>query len=157
VEAEMPTTLEGARTQNERWELGRLQLARRFVPDLVRRAIRGGGAGRTAYLDATLDQLTPPLSVLAAGTGVLAGAGTAVALATGFRRGRMATVLSWLSAGALAFHVIAGLRVARAPRAVYQALLQAPRVVAWKVVLWLRVLVRPASVTWRRTERNPAG
>jgi cellulose synthase/poly-beta-1,6-N-acetylglucosamine synthase-like glycosyltransferase len=157
VEAEMPTTLEGARTQNERWELGRLQLARRFVPDLVRRAIRGGGAGRTAYLDATLDQLTPPLSVLAAGTGVLAGAGTAVALATGFRRGRTATVLSWLSAGALAFHVIAGLRVARAPRAVYQALLQAPRVVAWKVVLWLRVLVRPASVTWRRTERNPAG
>ena len=39
VEAEMPATLEAAVTQNERWERGRLQLARRYVPRLLRRAL----------------------------------------------------------------------------------------------------------------------
>ena len=43
VEAEMPTTLEGARTQNERWERGRIELARRYVPRLV-----GARPGATA-------------------------------------------------------------------------------------------------------------
>jgi hypothetical protein len=40
------------------------------------------------------------------------------------------------------------------PSSVYAALLHAPRVVVWKVVLWLRVLVRPDRVTWARTRRN---
>ena len=157
VEAEMPTSLAASRTQNERWELGRLQLARRFVPELARHAIRGGPAGRAAYVDATLDQLTPPLSILAATTGGLSVASTMLGVATGWRWGRTGAVLAWLSAGALAYHVVGGLRLARAPGAVYRALLQAPRLVAWKVGLWLRMLVRPGTVEWRRTERNPSG
>ena len=36
VEAEMPATLQAAVTQNERWERGRLQLAKRYVPTLLR-------------------------------------------------------------------------------------------------------------------------
>ena len=66
IEAEMPDSLEAARTQHERWERGRLELAARYVPRLVRRTITGGPAGRVAYADAAMDQIVPPLSVVAA-------------------------------------------------------------------------------------------
>jgi hypothetical protein len=154
IEAEIPTTLAGATTQNERWELGRLQLARRFVPVLARRTLLGGEPGRIANGDALLDQLVPPLSVLAAATMAVTTATSAGVVASRGRSGRAGVALAWLSVGALGFHVIAGLRVARAPRAVYGALLGAPRAVAWKVALWLRVLLRPRGVSWQRTERN---
>jgi cellulose synthase/poly-beta-1,6-N-acetylglucosamine synthase-like glycosyltransferase len=153
VEAEMPATFAAARTQNERWELGRLQLAKRFVPELLRRSCRHGGHQRIAYADAALDQLVPPLSVLAAGTGAVV-AGASIAMAARRSSGRFGFRLAWASAVALAFHVIGGLRLARAPRSVYVALLQTPRLVVWKIALWVRVLVRPGSVSWRRTERN---
>jgi hypothetical protein len=147
VEAEMPTTLEGARTQNERWERGRLQLARRYVPELARRAVHPATGQRVATVDAILDQLVPPLSVLAAGTTVVASAATVL-------RSRTAARLGWFALAALAFHVVAGLGVARAPRAVYAALLRAPRLVGWKVVLWVRMLARRGDVAWTRTARN---
>ena len=154
VEAEMPTTLAASRTQNERWELGRVQLARRYLPELARRAIRPGVVHRAAHIDAALDQLVPPLSVLAANTMLVA---SAVTMISGRRRSRLArsgVALAWVSTLALGFHVLAGLRVARVPRATYVALLHAPRLIVWKVGLWLRVLLRPDEVTWTRTERN---
>jgi len=150
----IPTTLAGARTQNERWELGRLQLAKRFVPELARRTLRGGGAGRIASADALLDQLVPPLSVLGAATGVVAIVTTAATVAARRPRSIAGALLAWFAAGALGFHVLAGLRLANAPRAIYAALLRAPRFVLWKVALWLRMVVRPTGVAWQRTERN---
>ena len=78
VEAAMPTTLEGARTQNERWERGRIELARRFVPRLVGLA-RRDASRRVAAVDEVLDHLVPPMSVLVAATGATAVASTALA------------------------------------------------------------------------------
>ena len=46
VEAAMPSTLEASATQNERWERGRVELARRYVPRLLRRAIEQSGRAR---------------------------------------------------------------------------------------------------------------
>ena len=68
IEAEMPSTLEAARSQHERWEGGRLDLARRHLPALVRRSVVGGPAGRVAYADAAFDQAVPPFSVVVAGS-----------------------------------------------------------------------------------------
>ena len=62
--------------------------------------------------------------------------------------------LAWASVAALAFHVLAGLRWAGAPRATYRALLRAPQMAWWKLRLWLRVLARPDEVRWTRTQRN---
>jgi cellulose synthase/poly-beta-1,6-N-acetylglucosamine synthase-like glycosyltransferase len=156
VEAEMPTTLDAARTQNERWELGRAQLARRYVPPLLARAVDRRQAHRFAQIDAALDQLVPPLSVLFAATATTAAAAATSVLGRGrgTRLGRLGAALSLVSVAGFAFHVVGGLRVARAPRSVYVALLHAPRVVVWKVILWLRVLARPDRVTWTRTRRN---
>jgi hypothetical protein len=151
VEAMMPTTLEGARTQNERWERGRIELAERFVPRLVALA-RRDGARRVAAVDEVLDHLVPPLSVLVAATGATAVAATGVALARGARR----PVKGCGLVVALAVHVLSGLVLARAPRAVYVALLRAPAMVLWKVRLWGRMLVRPGDEGWARTARAPA-
>src|SRR5262249_20165534 len=67
VEAEMPATLEASRSQPERWERGRLEMTRRFLPALVRNAVTG--RDRIACLDAAVDQLLPPFSVTVAATG----------------------------------------------------------------------------------------
>ena len=66
VEAEIPATLEASQTQNERWERGRIDLAKRAIPALLRRAVRTRGRQRLVAIDAALDHAVPPLSVLAA-------------------------------------------------------------------------------------------
>ena len=153
VEAEMPVDLAGARTQNERWERGRQDLARRFVPQLVRRSLARHESHRWRYLDAALDLTVPPLSVLGAATGATAVAAVAVGPGAS-HTGRFGRALAVASLLGLAVHVLGGLRVARSPREVYLALLGAPRFVVWKVILWVRVLLRPDVVSWRRTGRN---
>ena len=152
VKAEMPLTFTAATTQNERWELGRLQLARRYLPKLVRRAVRPGPHGRAAPIDAALDQLVPPLSVLAAGTAALLTTTSLIHRRSGM--GRAGLTLASASALGLVFHVLGGLRLADVPRSTYAALALAPRLVVWKVLLWLKVWLRPDEVSWTRTARN---
>lgn len=154
VEAEMPDTLASATSQNERWERGRLDLARRFVPALLRRSITGGPAGRIAYLDAAIDQLIPPLSVVVSGAigwGALAGARS---LLFGGRRAATDVILASATVAVVAAHVVVSLRLTKAPRSTYRALLLAPRMVVWKLALWLRVLRSPQRTAWTRTTRN---
>jgi hypothetical protein len=154
VEAEMPTSLGASTSQHQRWERGRIDLARRYVPRLIRRAGQVRGRHRLALLDTAADHLVPPLSVLA--TGVAATTGWS-GLAHAVRRSAT-TRRSWLVSLALVAllvaHVLSGLRMVRAPRAVYAALLRAPGAVAWKVRLWVRMIVRPEAATWQRTTRN---
>lgn len=153
VAAEMPVSLDASRTQNERWERGRLDVARRYVPELARRSLRGSPSLRAAHVDAVADQLTPPLSVVAAGSVVAVVASTALARRGG-RLARLQAVLAWASLAGLGFHVVGGFRLARVPKAVYGAMLHAPRLVVWKVGLWLRMLGGRREVAWTRTARN---
>lgn len=159
LHAEMPGSLSGSATQNERWELGRMQLARRFVPATVARAVRARGR-RVAHVDAVFDQLVPPLSVLAIAQAASVLSAAVLLSGPGHRRGRRVDRFRLLvgvcSAAALTAHVIAGLRSVRAPRAVYRSLLGAPRAIAWKAALWVRVIIVPERVSWTRTERRGA-
>ena len=156
VEAEMPATLSGAQTQNERWERGRLDLARRYVPRLARAATGRSGAApgalrvpRVAAADAVLDHLVPPLSVLVAATGAVAVAGTALRAVSPTGRPRR----GWGLVALLAGHVVSGLVLARVPRSVYRSFVHAPGMVVWKVRLWVRMLLRRGDVDWIRTAR----
>jgi hypothetical protein len=149
VEAAMPTTLEASRTQNERWERGRIELARRFVPRLVALAVRDPRR-RLAAIDGALDQLVPPFSVLAAGTGAVVTASTAVAA---LRRTRLTR--GWWLVAALVAHLVSGLVLSKAPIVVYWSLLRAPGSVIWKLRLWGRMLRRPGAEGWARTARRP--
>ena len=154
VFAEMPADLATSRTQNERWELGRAQLVRRFTTPLAGRLLRGGRLPRRAYADGLTDLLTPPLSALAAGQlAAVALCCTSLALRPS-RAGRVATVFSLGSIVVLGLHVAASLRLVGAPRHVYRSLLYAPRMVVWKLGLLARISRRPDSVSWTRTARN---
>jgi hypothetical protein len=153
----MPDTLEGSVSQNQRWELGRLQVARRFVPPLARRAIGSRRGMRVAYVDAIFDHAVPPLSVLAlAQAAACVGAGALAALGGG-RSDRRRLAIALASAGTLSVHVVAALASVVAPRSVWRSLLGAPRAVLWKAGLWFGVMRAPDDVAWTRTERNSQG
>jgi hypothetical protein len=157
VEAEMPDTAEASRTQNERWERGRIEMARRFVPTLIGRAARGGPAGRVAYADAALDQLVPPFSVMAAMTMVSLVGALVDASFFPSRRSRQGLLLALATATAEGVYVLSGLRMVNSPPSVYRSLLGAPRLVVWKLRLWTRMIVKPEGVAWVRTARNVEG
>jgi cellulose synthase/poly-beta-1,6-N-acetylglucosamine synthase-like glycosyltransferase len=154
LEAEMPATLDGSRSQHERWERGRIDLAQKFVPILFRRAIRARGGHRIALIDAMIDLVVPPVSVIAAAT---AGTGTLTATMHVLRPSAMTRLgmSAWLFVStSLVFSVLSGLRLTRSPPSVYRSLLGAPRVVIWKVALWFRMINQPSQVSWDRTARN---
>lgn len=139
----MPTTLRQARSQQQRWERGRLILARAHGPSLVRGALRQRDLAR---LDAIVEVCLPPISLLA---GLLA-------LVT-----ISALALRWLPGieGALALvalfalHAVAGMALAGlAPRA-YLSLLYAPWYVLWKIGVYAGAAVRRGEARWVRTDR----
>jgi 1,2-diacylglycerol 3-beta-glucosyltransferase len=152
VEAEMPETLAGSTSQNERWEGGRVDLARKYVPRLLRnlfgRGLHAPRGPRIAVLDATLDHVVPPLSVLVASTAGVAVASSVVETLRQ-RRGRP----GWGLVIALVSHVLSGLVLAKMPWSVYRALARAPRMIVWKVRLWTRTVARPPGTEWVRTPR----
>jgi cellulose synthase/poly-beta-1,6-N-acetylglucosamine synthase-like glycosyltransferase len=156
IEAEMPTTIDASVSQHQRWERGRMEMVTRYELPLVRKAIGGGPAGRLAYVDAALDQLVPPFSVLAlAGSAWTAVALTRVVVRPSGRAWRdVALALAVLAAQS--FHVLSALRMVKAPQSVYRSLGAAPRLVLWKVRLWVRMATSGRDVAWVRTSRNPA-
>lgn len=154
VAAEMPATLDASRSQHDRWEQGRIELARRFVPGLVSDSIRGGCPGRIATLDAALDTAMPPLSILvsaSAAWGVLAALRQALHPTEASRRDLMR---STLVIGSEIAYVLSALLLTGASGATYRGLLSAPRMIAWKVLRWTRILRRPHQDGWVRTARN---
>jgi cellulose synthase/poly-beta-1,6-N-acetylglucosamine synthase-like glycosyltransferase len=155
IEAEMPTSLAASRTQHERWERGRVQTAQAYVPALARRSVAGGPAGRVAYADALLDQAVPPFSIVVASTSLwMVVATLRLVLQPGSRRRRRDATAAALSIAMQTWFVYSALRLTHAPAHVYRSLLGAPRQVAWKLRLWLRIVRRPHLVGWTRTTRN---
>jgi cellulose synthase/poly-beta-1,6-N-acetylglucosamine synthase-like glycosyltransferase len=144
VWAEMPSTLGAAQTQNVRWERGRQEMVRQYVPRLLREAI----VQRSYMLfDAAVEQIIPPFSLVAAAS--MACLLMAVALQS------LAGILvaAFLVLGQI-IYILAGLLLSGASKKVYQALLYAPAFVVWKVWLYLRVLIGLDRKGWTRTARN---
>ena len=154
VRAEMPATLDGATSQNERWELGRVQLIGTYVPLLARRAWRGRPLPRLAYVDALADHLAPPLTLQAMLDTSAVGLGVLACVSRPGRRSKFALATGIACSLTLASHVFVGLRLADAPPSVYRSLRSAPRAAFWKLMLLGRIARRPHDVAWTRTERN---
>ena len=150
VEAEMPDSLEGAVSQNERWEAGRLKVAIHYVPLLLRAARRGAHGRRWTYVDAAIDISLPPLTTVV-GISALGGAGM-VGAARGRVR-RVGVVASALALGLQVAHVLHALHLADAPSEVRRSLVRAPAHMVWKSRLLTRVARRDPD-TWIRTSRG---
>jgi cellulose synthase/poly-beta-1,6-N-acetylglucosamine synthase-like glycosyltransferase len=164
VWAEMPSTLAGSTTQNERWERGRLEMLRRYLPRLLGDATRALGRGqwRRAYLnfDAAMELLIPPFTVLV-GFSLLLSAAAILLFALSLWLASSA--LSWATANILlalflvvgqTIYLGVGLYLAGTPKDTYKALLHAPAFMLWKLVLYGRVLRGRHQKGWIRTTRN---
>jgi cellulose synthase/poly-beta-1,6-N-acetylglucosamine synthase-like glycosyltransferase len=144
VWAEMPDSLKASQTQNERWERGRMDIIKSYVPNLIREGLR-----RRSFLllDAAIEQLIPPFAVVA-------GLSVIVLLSSLLLANRFAAVLAAAIVAGQAIYLLAGLSLARAPLCVYKSLLFAPFYVAWKLLLYGRLLLGIKPRDWLRTARN---
>jgi cellulose synthase/poly-beta-1,6-N-acetylglucosamine synthase-like glycosyltransferase len=144
VRAEMPESFAAARSQNMRWEAGRLAAIRHEVIPLLRHGI---ARRDMVVIDAAIEQLIPPLSlaVTAAGASAAAGLVAGSPLVAG---------LGLFALCGLVMHVVAGLIATSAPRTTYLALARAPLYVVWKATLYVRALAAPAGQPWLRTKRR---
>jgi cellulose synthase/poly-beta-1,6-N-acetylglucosamine synthase-like glycosyltransferase len=144
VWAEMPDSLKSSQTQNERWERGRMEMIRTYVPGLISEGLQRGSF---LLLDAAIEQLIPPFSVVA-GLSVLA------LLASLAIWSPLAISLAIAILAGQAIYIFTGLALAHAPRTVYQALLFAPAFVVWKIWIYARLLLGMKPNDWVRTVRN---
>jgi cellulose synthase/poly-beta-1,6-N-acetylglucosamine synthase-like glycosyltransferase len=144
VWAEMPNTLAASQTQNARWEKGRMEMVRNYVPQLVRKGIT---TRDFKLIDAAVEQIIPPFSLVTAGSilclplALLLRNTTAILGAIGLIVGQ-------------ALYIFSGLRLAGTPPGVYRALLFAPFFIVWKIVLYVRVALGLNDKGWIRTARN---
>ena len=129
VESAMPTSLDVAGTQRERWESGRFDLARGRALRLVAMGVQRHDPAR---LNAGLELLMPPQSLLLAANLAFA------------RRPGLA---------AQAVYVLGGLAVVGAPAAVYRSLAMAPLLVARNARLYARLAGGWRPRGWVRTKR----
>jgi cellulose synthase/poly-beta-1,6-N-acetylglucosamine synthase-like glycosyltransferase len=144
VKAEMPASVRQSGSQQERWERGRIELARAHGLGMLGGFLRTGDLAR---LDVAVESLTPPLSLLAAGV-VFALVG---ALLLRWDVGL------WVALGllaALVLHVVVGNALGRLPFRVVLSLLAAPFYIVWKSALFLGALAARGVGGWIRTPRN---
>lgn len=171
VLGEMPATLTNSSSQNTRWEQGRMQMARLYVPQLLRAAWSSGktGSNRRSFLlfDAAMEHVIPPFSVLAGLTAVCSLLSLFLSVADsrplrsprakGARSTAYANIL--LSTGLIlgqALYLLAGLRMVKAPRRIYMSLFYIPKYVLWKLWLLVQIMLGRGQEEWVRTERNEA-
>jgi 1,2-diacylglycerol 3-beta-glucosyltransferase len=154
VEAEMPHTFAASVSQHQRWEVGRVDMARRFVPRLLRRLVRPGPPTKVAVADSILDMATPPLSMLALASVASGGAGATSMLFAPTRLSRVNAFVGFAFVTTVCAHALVALRLVDAPPRAYRALLSAPKLAAWKLLLLMRSFTGVSPPAWTRTRRN---
>jgi hypothetical protein len=165
----MPEDLSSSASQHMRWEQGKRQLARRYVPKLLAAAwqeLRAGCPSRAFLLcDAVMEYLQPPFSILAGASLLSLVAGLAFfgfdLLASPWETFNGPTGLAvfnvLLAVGLLlgqGVYLFAGLRSVSAPKQVYLNLLYAPRLIVWKTWGMFLALFGRRQNSWIRTKRN---
>jgi cellulose synthase/poly-beta-1,6-N-acetylglucosamine synthase-like glycosyltransferase len=148
VRGPVPASRRSAQVQRERWEGGRLYVARTALPRLLRTIVIDR---RVSVVDAAVDLVVPPLGLLAAG--VLAGVVLVLGLwGAGFVS--LWILTPWLIAlAAIAGFVTVGLRSAKAPAWMYRRLVSAPAFLVQKLLGTVGVVRGRAADRWIRTER----
>ena len=143
VTSAMPTSFNASRIQQSRWKAGKLEILRRWLPQLV---VTGLRRRDVRLLHAAFEWLVPSQSALA-------GSAALVVVAGGVLRSRAVVRLGLASVAGQILYVFGGLRLVQAPPAVYRALASAPLLVAWRLWLSVTLVVRGRPRGWQRTGR----
>ncbi|NTU93694.1 MAG: glycosyltransferase [Chlorobiaceae bacterium] len=144
IRSEMVTSGKNASSQRSRWESGRFMLVRSMGGTLIRKFL---SSGNPRYLSAFAELAVPPLSLL-----VLL---FSLATAGGLMLLNGAWLIPLVSFWAiLVLYVFSGQIQRRAPLSTWLYLASAPFYVAWKIPLYLAMLIRKSSSSWTRTTRE---
>jgi len=143
VTSDIPTTTAQARIQQRRWEGGKVQLLKQYLPILARNAVRRPTPGN---IDALLDILVPPQTLLFFLI--------AAALGVSLFADPVFIYLFAACAACVAFCVFSGLALTRAPLKVWLSLLAVPVLLAWKIPVYANLLLRRGAHAWQRTPRD---
>ena len=153
VWAEMPNSIEDANSQNERWETGRIEMAKKYVPKLFKSAFSSGKP--LLKLDAIMEHIIPPFAIF---TGL--SIGFCILASTLFLFDRTNSIAGWnliLAVSLILIQIIylfSGLLLTQAPTTVYKNLLYAPFYVLWKILLVFKLFKKDTESDWIRTTRN---
>lgn len=137
IYSDMPTTLEGSKTQRWRWEGGRLKVAKDFIPNLLKRCLKGQLRFLEPLLDLTLLPLAYHMLVL-----------LFLLLLTG------GSTLSLLYLAIPLIHVFFALYLSKASLKDYLALLAAPFYILWKLFQVRKIIQFSQKKEWIRTDRK---
>jgi 1,2-diacylglycerol 3-beta-glucosyltransferase len=150
VLATMPQNPQLAESQRARWEHGRFPVIRTFGPILLNKTLRHGSF---RSLDAFIDLITPPLiNLMAIVLGILL---FTLALLFSGVVSMLPFAYIWTSMFLLGFfHMLIGLYASGADRSLYKALFHLPRYIAWKALLYLKLVRHGETREWIRTERE---
>ncbi|MBF6599355.1 MAG: glycosyltransferase [Dehalococcoidia bacterium] len=141
-----PRALAGARAQHRRWEAGRLAAARAMALPLL---FEGFRRRSPACIDAALELLVPPLSLLGA---ALAG-GVVVGVVFGFAA---LVVASAVGIGCIGVYVAAGVALQRRGwRATACGIAAMPVYATWKLGVYAQAVVSKPR-RWEATRRDAA-
>lgn len=144
VVSDMPAGRKPAGVQRRRWESGRFGLWRTYLPPLLHAFTV---SGKWRFVDAMLDLLVPPLSLVVLGQGVLLGLALFLVVPPVW------LLLTAFCVCGTAFHVLGGLHLSGTPASVWLRLPFVPIYVLWKLPIYLRIFTGRAEKTWERTAR----
>lgn len=138
----------GAVSQSLRWDGGRLDLARRWTPRLLRAGLSARDMRRVAI---AADLAVPPLSMLA-GAGAVGLVASAALVMTGLASAW--AVAPWvLAVVSIPVYLTAGLSWCRVPRSTYAAALEVPAFLLRKGRVYARLARGGRTTLWVRTQR----
>jgi len=143
--SQMPNSLQAARSQNVRWERGKLDVMVAYSPRLLLGGLR---ALNWPMIDGALELMVPPFS-LTFGLGF-------VLLGLSLLSGSLPAIgMGIFIAGALLVYTVRGLIImpVRSTR-LFLALLYAPWFIAWKFGVYITVAFGAGKGEWVRTARS---
>lgn len=143
VTSEIPIHQKQAGVQQARWEGGRFYLVRHYLPRFLGEVMKRPTPAR---IDALLDLLVPPQSILAI---------LLIALLLTAAAANLTLIAIPLVCGlCVTAYVLSGLLQRKAPTQVWIYLAAAPVLIAWKIALYAKLLLGGGPKGWVRTPRD---
>ena len=151
VYAEMASGSRQAVTQRKRWEGGRLDLLKKYLPALIKAFMRNR---KSCYLDGIMELLIPPLSLLVMGQMVMLVISLIISLFPLNLWGGYPQI--WIIFLCITVcYIFSGLILRRAPFYVWRSLFFAPFFIMWKIPLYFSLIKNSKEkTTWERTQRE---
>ncbi|MGD9973180.1 MAG: glycosyltransferase family 2 protein [Desulfatirhabdiaceae bacterium] len=151
VLAEMAQNSRQSETQRKRWEGGRIRMMMQFAPKMLWAFLMSfircqPQTRQILYLDSLMELVTPPLGALVLMQFLI--------LAGSSLMWPSAKVLLVFAVVADMVYVFSGLLLRHAPVYVWGCLLAAPLFLAWKIPVYLHMLLTRRQTDWTRTRRN---